>query len=410
LCGGLLTRLSLGLPTRTAPALLLLLAALLSLAACRQEPPRVDKSPAPVHVEAAALFTPQGGRRYSAAITPYRTVNMAFRSNGFVDWILEVRGADGRMRAIEPGDAVEQGQVLARVRQKDSELKSSEAQDQLAGARQSETAARAQLAQAEAVARKASLDYARASNLFATQSITKPDFDSARAQRDAAQDQVDAARAQLAGAADRILAAEGSVGETSVALGDTEIRAPFSGYIVQRPVDTGSLVNTGSLGFALADLSSVKAVVGLPDVEVASMSTGMSLQLIAEALGGRAYQGVVTSISPVADSATRLFPVEITVPNPGRALLAGMIVTVEARAAKSQPVLVVPLGAVIQAREDGRFGVMVVEDTRVHNRTVTLGDTYGDRIQIVTGLRQGERVVVTGAALLADGDAVRVIP
>jgi multidrug efflux system membrane fusion protein len=329
-----------------------------------------------------------------------------------VDWILEIRGADGRMRNIGPGDTVQQGQVLARVRKKDYDLKVSEAEDQVSGAQKAEAAARAQLAQAEAAARKASLDFTRATNLFATGSITKPDYDSARAQCDALQAQVDAARAQVEAAADKIRGAQAGVGEASLARDDTEMTAPFSGYVIQRPVETGSLVSTGALGFGLADLSSVKAVFGLPDGEVAGMSTGMSLRLNAEALTGREFHGVVTSISPVADTGTRLFPVEITVPNPGRLLLAGMIVTVEARAAKPQPVLVAPLGAVIQAKDDGRFGVMVLDEagTRVRNRTVTLGDTFGNRIQILTGLREGERVVVTGPALLADGDAVRVIP
>ena len=385
-----------------------------ALAGCREEPPKVEKAAAPVHVESAALFTPQGGRRYSASLAPYRTVSLAFKSGGYVDWILQVKGADGRMRDIGTGDPIEQGQTLAHVRVKDYDLAVSGAQSQLGGAQKTETAARAQLAQAETALRKASLDFTRAQNLFSTQSITKPDYDAAVAQRDGAQAQVDAARAQLEAAADKVHAADASVGQASLNRSDAEIAAPFAAIVVQRPVELGSLVGAGSPGFALADLSSVKAVFGLPDVEVAGMSTGMSLQLNAEALPGRPFYGVVTSISPVADATTRLFQVEITVPNPAHALLAGMIVSVEARAARLSPVVVAPLGAVIQAKQSGQFGVMVVEDsageTRVHNRIVTLGDTYGNRIQIASGLREGERVVATGAAMLHDGDAVRVIP
>jgi multidrug efflux system membrane fusion protein len=374
----------------------------------------VEKSPAPVHVEAAALITPQEGRRYSASITPYRQVMLAFRSGGFVDWLMEVRGADGRMRALTPGDTVAEGQVLARVRKKDYDLKISEADGQLGAARKTEAAARAQLTQAEAVAAKAALDFTRATNLFATQSITKPDFDSARAQRDATDAQVAASRAQLDAALDKVRAAEASLGEASLAGSDAEIRAPFDAYVVQRVVETGALVGTGSPGFALADLGSVKAVFGLPDVEVAGLKTGATLTLAAEALPNRPFQGIVTAVSPVADTSTRLFPVEITVPNPGRALLAGMIVSVEARAATPQPVLVVPLGAVIRGQQAGTFGVMVVENagprTQAHSRAITVGGIFGNRIQIASGLRAGERVVASGAALLSDGEAVQVIP
>jgi RND family efflux transporter MFP subunit len=151
----------------------------------------------------------------------------------------------------------------------------------------------------------------------------------------------------------------------------------------------------------------------LPDVEVASLKTGASLSIAIDALPGREFRGVVTSISPVADSSTRLFPVELTVPNPKRALLAGMIATVEPRAVQPQPVLVAPLGAVVSAK-GGPYGVMLVEESGGHaravSRPVTLGETYGNRIQITGGLREGDRVVVSGPSLLTDGDPVRVIP
>jgi multidrug efflux system membrane fusion protein len=386
----------------------------LVLSGCREKPPQVSQAPAPVRVETVGLLTPQSGRRYSAAIAPYRQVTLSFRSGGFVDWLLELHGADGRMRPLVSGDKVRQGEGLARVRQKDYTLKISEAEGQLGAAQRTESAARAQLVQVEAVAAKASLDFTRANNLFATQSIIKSDYDNARTQRDAAQAQVEAARAQIDAAVERVHASEASLGEANLASSDTEIVAPFDGYVVQRVIETGALVATGSPAFMIADLSSVKAVFGLPDVEVAGLKTGTTLSLAAEALPGREFRGIVTAISPVADIATRLFPVEITIPNSGLALLAGMIVTVEARVSKPQPVLTVPLGAVIRGEEAGSFGVMVVEDTgrEAHGsrRTITLGDTYGDRIQVESGLRSGERVVVSGAALLSNGSAVQVIP
>src|SRR5262249_21335525 len=129
------------------------------------------------------LYAPQGGRRYSASIVPYRQVSLAFRSGGYVDWLLQVRGADGRMRNIGAGDVVKQGAVLARGRQKDYDLRLAQRPGQVDEAQKPEPAARAQLAAAQAAAAKASQDFERANTLFGVQSITKPEFDPARAQR-----------------------------------------------------------------------------------------------------------------------------------------------------------------------------------------------------------------------------------
>jgi hypothetical protein len=113
----------------------------LLLAGCHREPPRDVMSPAPVHVDRVVSYTPQTGRRYSASISPYRQVTLSFKSGGFVESILQVRGADGRMRSIGAGDEVTAGQALAHVRQKDYDIKVNEADSQLNEARQSEAAA-----------------------------------------------------------------------------------------------------------------------------------------------------------------------------------------------------------------------------------------------------------------------------
>jgi multidrug efflux pump subunit AcrA (membrane-fusion protein) len=78
---------------------------------------------------------------------------------------------------------------------------------------------------------------------------------------------------------------------------------------------------------------------------------------------------------------------------------------------KVEPVLVVPLSAVVRPHEGSSgFAVMVVEDGQARRRTVGLGNTYGDRIALVQGVKLGERVVVSGATLIGEGDSVEVIP
>jgi multidrug efflux system membrane fusion protein len=122
---------------------------------------------------------------------------------------------------------------------------------------------------------------------------------------------------------------------------------------------------------------------------------------------------MVTALAPAADSATRLFQVELTVANPERVLLPGMVATLSLSsepANQSQPVLTVPLSAVIGGKEGNeQFAVVVVENQRAHRRSVTVGETFGNRIT-VSGVRAGETVISTGAALVEEGETVQVIP
>jgi multidrug efflux system membrane fusion protein len=391
------------------------LAVALSLAAgCEKEQIREQKVEAPVHVEMVSLFAPDVGLRYSASILPYRQVILSFRTGGFVDWILQVPGADGRDHFLGIGDAVKEGTVLARLRQKDYDLRVSERESQLEELRRSERAARSQLAAAEASAAKAADDFARANALFATQSVTKPEYDAATAQRDATRAQVEAARAQVEAAAARINTSEVTAGQANLDRADTQIAAPFDGYITQRQIETAAFAPPGAPAFNIADLSTVKAVFGLPDREVANLRTGVVLTLTSDALAGREFRGTVTAISPVADSNTRLFPVEVVLPNPQRALLAGMIVSLSLGRAKEKSLLAAPLTAVVRSKEPGGFAVVIVEEhdghTRARLRPVMLGRTYGNRIEVTNGIREGEKVVVSGPSMLNDGDAIRVIP
>ncbi len=382
-----------------------------ALAACRQEAPKPDKPPTPVHVTTVALFTPHSGERYSASILPNRTVNLAFRLGGYVADIYRVNGADGRQRNLEPGDTVPEGTVLARLREKDYDLQVNQATGQLNEARQGEHTAKAQLAQAEAAAAKAAADFERARFLFERKSLTKTDYDGAKAQFDATRAQVEAARSQIAGVGARINTAEAAVATASLAKSDTAIQAPFAASILQRNVDIGSMVGPGTPAFVLADTAMVKASFGVPDRLAVSLRPGVSVPLFLEALPDRTFKGLVQVVAAAADANTRLFQVEMAIANAGGLLRPGMIATVTiGGSGEAKAVTVVPLKAIVRDPESsGGFAVMVVEGKQARRRAVKLGDTYGENIA-VTGVNQGDRVISTGGTLITEGDTVEVIP
>jgi multidrug efflux system membrane fusion protein len=378
----------------------------LLLAACRHQEAKIEQPVTPVRVTAVEQYRPKTGGRYSASILPGRQVSLAFRVSGLVASVNRMGG-----RNLEPGDIVAAGTVLARLREEDYRIATAQSQSQVDATRQSEAAAKAQLAQAEASRAKAQADFNRARTLFDSQSLTRPDFDSAKAQLDVATAQVDAARAQLASASAQIRNAEAGAATARLAHGDTALVAPFAATVVQRNVDIGMLAGPSQPSFTLADIGFVKAAFGVPDTVVGQLRPGVAIDVEVDALPGREFRGTVSAIAGVADAETRLFQVEVTLANPKLVLKPGMVAALRlGDTAAAPPVPVVPLSAVIRDRENpSKFAVMVVENKTARMRPVALGQTFGD-VLAVSGLQPGELVIRAGATLVSHGETVEVIP
>jgi multidrug efflux system membrane fusion protein len=327
------------------------------------------------------------GFRFSAVVTPDSEVPLAFRIPGYVTALKQVRGQDGRVRDLAEGDRVSRGAVLVRIR-------SSEYDDKV---RQ----ASSQAAAAEAVATKAKLDFDRATHLYDSQSLTKPDFDAARAQYDASQEQVKSARALTS--------------EAEIALRDTSLIAPFDGDIVKKAVEMGAFVGPGVPAFALAKTDLVKIVVGVPDTVVRAVKLGQPVDVAIDAFPTRTFHARVSRMSSAADAVTRNFEVEVAIPNHDHLLRVGMIGSLQFASADggNRPSsLVVPLSAIVQAK-DGKYGVFTVSDSsageiaRLH--TVEIGAVTGTEISVLNGVQAGDRIITTGANLLKDGQPVEVL-
>jgi RND family efflux transporter MFP subunit len=307
---------------------------------------------------------------------------------------------------------VSAGTVLAQLRQEDYRATSAQAQSQLDAAKESQKTATAQLAQAQASHAKAEADFARARTLIESQSLTRPEFDSARAQLDVTSAQVEAARAQLDATAAQIRNAEANITTARLAQNDTALVAPFTASVVQRNVEIGMLAGPSVVAYSLADIGTVKAAFAVPDTAVVQMSPGRTIGISVEALPGHEFGGTVISIASVADTDTRLFPVEIRIDNREMLLKPGMIASLSLADANPSPaVLVVPLSAVVRDRANpADFAVMVVEGKVANARRVGLGPTFGELLAVTHGLKPGELVIRSGGTMVNDGEAVEVMP
>jgi RND family efflux transporter MFP subunit len=352
---------------------------------CRNEPALPAKAPIAVRLADVALYQSAEGLRYSASLVPYAQVDVAFRTTGYITEVKQVKSADGRTRNIGTGDYVRKGTVLAKIRRQDLKNQADES-----GARVD--AAVAQHTQAEQ-------DFNRATALYATQSLTKPDYDQAQARFDSTLAAVNQAKA-----AER---------QAQLSLSDSELAAPLSGYILARNLDVGTLASPSSAAFTIADTGAVKATFGVPEDALNLVHLGQPLTLELQNDAAQ-YSGRVTSISPSADARSRVFAIEVTLSNRQNKLKPGMIASVELGGKRETSQPSVPLSAIVPyPGESGQFAVIVAEQQsgqwKAHVRRVTVGTTHGSSVS-VTGVRSGEKVAAIGAQLLKEGDSLSVIP
>ena len=397
-----------------------------------------EKIVKPVKVKAVETHSGTSSVRYSASIRPSSQVEVAFKVGGYVQSIKSESS-----RHIQAGDIVHEGAVLAQLRQSDYAAKVNEAKSQQGEARSSlETSSaqlkeavtaietsRAQLKDSEAAHERARLDFERSQALFATQSITKPEYDAAKERLDVSKAKLDAARAQLAvaeakvntaryqiGAAEsRVKTTEAVVYTASIPLGDAQLRAPWTAIVIERKVEVGQLVSSGTPAFVLADVTSVKAAFGVPDLALQNFKLGDTLSMTTDAIPGTEFTGHISRISAAADQSSRVFDVEVTIPNTQGLLKPGMIASMavtETGATTEFPV--VPLTSVTRSKVDSNaYAVLVVEEANgkqvARMRTVTLGESFGNSVAVNSGVKPGEIVITTGVTQVVDGEEVRVM-
>jgi len=351
---------------------------------------RLPPKPAPaVRVEVVGSGKAMGSPdTYSAVAQAKATVPLAFRGPGYVTELMQVKTPDGKTRAVGEGDRVHKGEVMARLRDAEYRDKVGQATGQVAAAR--------------AVAEKARLDFERAQRLFATQSITRPEMESATAQRDAS-------RAQLA-------AAESLLAEAQVGLRDCALTVPIDGDVMKKSVEPGAYTGPGMPAFIIGDVSSVKVVLGLPDIALHDVKLWQEVVVTTDAVRGKSFAAKVSRIAAVADPVTRNFDVEVEIPNADRLWKPGMIAAVELKSGGSHAAIpLMPLTAFVPGPgSKEQFAVLVVDrtggTTRAKVRPVQLGDVVGNRVAVTQGLNNGEQVITTGAAMVIDGERVEVLP
>jgi RND family efflux transporter MFP subunit len=288
-------------------------------------------------------------------VEPIRTVAVNAQASGA---LLSVHA--------EEGTHVGRGQVLARVdaRETEAQVRSAEAQ----------------FAVAQAAVR-------RAEQLRDRQVITLAEYERDRAAYDAARAQLDQLRTRL---------------------GYAVVRAPVAGVVTVKHVEAGDVVSPQTRMFDVAEVSTLVVPVQVSEMDVVRLKEGDPARVTLDAYPDRPLPGRIRRIFPAADPATRLVPVEVALSPAGAALARpGFLARASLALGAREGVLLVPGSAVVGGA--GNQAVWVVVDGKVERRPVETGLISSDRVEITSGLQEGEAVVTKGNNSLRDGAEVRVV-
>jgi RND family efflux transporter MFP subunit len=308
--------------------------------------------------------------------------------------------------SIEEGMRVEEGAVLAR-------LDDTEAKAQLALSQAQLTAARSQLAEIQAQLTQAERDYLRQAELGRRELVSAQSIDAALAQRDTL-------RARLAAAEEQITVARQSVDVARVQVDNTVIRAPFSGVVVAKAAQPGEMISPISAGGGftrtgigtIVDMDSLEIQVDVNESFINRVTPGQPVEATLNAYPDWKIPASVIAIIPSADRSKATVKVRIALKSKDPRIVPDMGVRVaflttepgQSRPA-TEPGVLVPLDAV---RGEGPAAVVFVyADGKVGRRSVTLGRIVGASRHVVSGVRDGERVVLSPPASLGDGNRVR---
>jgi len=291
--------------------------------------------------------------------------------------------------SVQLGDAVRRGQAIAKIEDR-------EVGEQVRQAEASMEVSNATIRQREADLNVAKLNFDRSKNLFERQLLAKQALDDAESRYLAAVAQLDLSKAQLSQNDARLQ-------ELKFNLQNTTITSPVDGFIGKRNVDPGAMVNTNTAIVSVVEISRLKLVVNVVERDLRMVNAGDVGVVEVDAYPGEKFNGRIARVAPVLDPATRTAPIEIEIPNGDNRLKPGMYARISLTVDERKGALVAPKGAVIDF--ENKRGVWVPnEERRATFVPLTLGIEGPETIEIVAGLKEGDRFVTTGAGAVRNND------
>jgi membrane fusion protein (multidrug efflux system) len=335
------------------------------LSGCKRSTAEQPKDPAPVAVQ--VVSPKRGAITRSVAlpgeVRPYQQATLCAKVAGYLKTI-----------TVDKGDRVKEGDLIADI----------EVPEILAD-----------VAKYKAELEVADIDYKRLNE----SQKKAPDLVIPQA--------VDNARAKLG-------VAKANLDRTETLLGFAKITAPFSGIVTKRMVDPGAFIPAATSGssaqnaaiITLTDFTRVRVQVAVPEMESALVAMDQPVKLSVEGLPGRSFDGKITRFAYALDDATKTMLAEIELPNPKLELRPGMYATVKIGIERKQDAQLLPVETLVV--EKGGASVFTVADNKSKKTPVKTGFNDGANVEILSGLKPDQPVILLGKRVMGDGQSVKV--
>jgi multidrug efflux system membrane fusion protein len=304
---------------------------------------------------------------------------------------------------VQTGDRVRPGQLLVTLDTRDLDVSSRRAEASREEVRGAVPEADSAMASAKANLDLAQLTFGRMQDLFQKTSISNQEFDEVSAKLKAAQAAFEMARARRAQVSSKLAQVDQEVRSTEVTRSYADVLAPFAGVVVSRSVEPGSLALPGAALFTIEREGAYRLEASVEESRLAAIRVGQPVSVSLDSVD-LTFDARVSEIVPAVDAASRAYTVKIDLPAV-RALRSGVFGRV-AFQLTSRSLLAIPAGAVI---ERGQLqSVLVADNGIVRTRLITAGQKVKDRVEVLSGLSAGEKVIFPVPQGLADGARVEV--
>ncbi len=332
--------------------------------------------------------------------------------------IAKIDDSDARRRLASAQAAVKQ--ATASVRQAEARLGLSPNGAFNASAIPEVRAANANYPQALAELKQAEANEKRYRELVETGDVPMVAYETFRLARDTARTRANNAKEQLdaqvntarqsnqaiASAQAGVEAAQTEVGTAQQELGDTVIRAPFSGFISERPVAVGEYVSSASIIATLLRANPIKIQIQIAEADVPTVVIGRGVSIQVDAYKDRSFSGVVTNVNPAIDPASRSAVVEAQIENGDNKLRQGMFATARINKEGGGTGIFVRRSAIYNDQGTQSYRAFVIVDGIAKLKVLQLGTEEGDSVQILSGLNAGEVVATSSLDQLYEGAKV----
>lgn len=353
---------------------LLLFSAVLSLASCvnSSEEKKIDSTPAvPVTVSSVAAENNTPFLTASGKIEAANSASLSTRMMGFVDKV-----------HVNVGEKVTKGQLLVSINNSDL------------SAKQAQTSAG--ISEAQAAYNNAQKDYQRFQNLFAENSASQKELDDQRARYEMAKARLEGARQMK--------------NEVQSQFAYVNLRAPFNGVVTSKSIEAGDMANPGVPLISIEGPGNFEVTASVPESEISKIKSGTEVQVIVKS-SDKILPGTVTEVSTSAKNTGGQYLVKVVLDKTDASILSGMYATVqfpiEKKAQMATTTVLVPQEALVKRGQ--LTGIYTVSQSNTALlRWLRLGRTFGDNVEVLSGLNADENYIISSEGKLFNGAKITI--